>query len=797
MDDGALSLLVDTVMGEIGGSPGTFHKDGGKSTQDEQDEVGKQVLMASLRRGYFTNDPIAVGIGGKIDADYGNPGPEIDPIQQMTNSGYLSAVAESSENDKQARYRMMCMFGSNLVGPMGDELRALRDDDDVHSVSVISGGQDSNPEHFHPCAIDCWLKRRYSEPAGHREPLPDFGARQQPSSDQSGECSTPYTPLAAKHTRILGLEAGNFGDEITCSLIAQPVAASSVQDQAADLIVYEALSYTWGDPTPKFSVQCNGKTLPVAYNLYSALQHLRDTDTRRYLWIDAICINQNDTDERSMQIQYMLDIYQEAARVVIWLGEESVTSTLAVESMKALDQPLERKGIMFRVHEPGCYEQLKDICIAQGELLERPWFVRSWIRQELSVAKDVIVLCGRDSLTWYVLKRSAARLGHFRHKLSKETVMEVSGSDKTRHGLAISYLTRGWKYGQSVSKVLGNIRSIWYYHAGGLFELLLSGRQFEATDPRDKVYAVLGLGQVSMTQKQSKAAEETAEDSSYITQFPVDYSKSVSEVYQDTVKYFINRDANLDILSLLLTCRNAHSDTDLPSWVPDWRVPASEIPITQHWDFLSLKFAASGLRSKAEHQRHDETGILRAKGFFFDQIKTQTPYTANVYDMLSLVPEFNGHDSAPQDDDEGQTGLYVRDFDASKDKTWCVETSHGMPCLAPATALVGDHIAVLFGGKHMFVVRLREVIRAEVGNDSRSKAADGKAGGGLADGVEGQSRGVEAARSSVDPPGDEGENSDKFVCELIGPCIHPSAMFGKAAKIFRERQGVVRDFVFI
>ncbi len=194
------------------------------------------------------------------------------------------------------------------------------------------------------------------------------------------------------------------------------------------------------------------------------------------------------------------------------------------------------------------------------------------------MAKD-IVLCGRDSLGWYSLKQSSAQLRYLRRKSFEETGINVSGSAQTRQDPAISYLTRGWKYGQPVIRVIGCIRSIWYHHAGGLFELLMPSRRFEATDPRDKVYAVLGLGQVPMTtQKQSKTGKEPAQDASNAPRFPVDYTKSVSEVYQDTVKYFINRDANLDILALLLTCRNAQSATDLPSWVLTGVCPPARSP---------------------------------------------------------------------------------------------------------------------------------------------------------------------------------------------------------------------------
>lgn len=797
MDDEALSQLVDQAMGAIGGAPGTFHADGGFSKPGKQDDVGKQVLMASLRRGYFSTEPVAVGVDGKIDVEYGNRGPEIDPLQQSTNSGYLSAKADCSKSDKQARYEFLCMFG-HISGPLGEELQALKDDEDVHSVSVISGGQDTNTDNFSPCAIDCWLKRRCIECAALRDPRPSLDARRWKTSVQlgGGERGDIYTPLAANHTRILRLEPGSYGDEITCSLITHPCTTVSTKDPVAELTAYEALSYAWGDPTPRFVVQCNGQTLPVAHNLFLALQHLRHPTAHRLLWIDAICINQNDLDERSTQIQHMLNIYHGATRILIWLGEESETSPLAIDAMKALDQPSERKGVVFRIHERRCYELLKAICDAFGELLERPWFVRSWIRQELSVAKDAVVLCGRDSLSWYTLKRSAARLGHLRRKLSKESGIEILGPESTRHGLAISYLTRGWIYGQSVTKIMGCIRSIWYYHAGGLLELLMTGRHFDSTDPRDKVYAVLGLGRVPM--KTGKRITEEQEGSLDVASFPVDYSKSVSEVYQDTVKYFINRDRNLDILTLLLTTRNTRSATDLPSWVPDWRVPASEIPITSHWDFISMKFAASGLHSKAELQCHSEKGILRCKGFLIDRIETQLDYTAQIASMLSLLPDFGDYDSPPRSEEaeigerKRQRALAVQQFDPSTHRTRCFETMLPLVCLAPAEARAGDEIAVLYGGKHPFVVRHRGRARMSVHAHSPDASPCQGAKERSAGWIEVEER--EEARSKL---ADNDKPGYSLLYEVVGPCIIPEVMFGRVAKVSEEQGEAVEEFVLV
>ena len=191
----------------------------------------------------------------------------------------------------------------------------------------------------------------------------------------------------------------------------------------------------------------------------------------------------------------------------------------------------------------------------------------------------------------------------------------------------------------------------------------MASREYGATDPRDKVYSVLGLARVPMT----TTAETPAPDLRTLT-FPVDYTKSVSEVYQDVVKYFVNRDRNLDILSILLTHRNSSSDNDLPSWVPDWRVPVSEIPITAHWDFISLKVAAGGFRVDVLHQSHEDKGILRTQGYIIRTILQVENYSAHVHDVLCTLSEFDDDEDGQviQYGQRGESSMYAESFRPSK-----------------------------------------------------------------------------------------------------------------------------------
>ncbi|KAH8883497.1 heterokaryon incompatibility, partial [Thozetella sp. PMI_491] len=85
---------------------------------------------------------------------------------------------------------------------------------------------------------------------------------------------------------------------------------------------YEALSYVWGPPNFSESISCHGVACKVTPNLLAALRRLRYTNKDRTLWVDAICIRQSDIDERIQQVSRMGDIYSQASRVLVWLGDE-------------------------------------------------------------------------------------------------------------------------------------------------------------------------------------------------------------------------------------------------------------------------------------------------------------------------------------------------------------------------------------------------------------------------------------------------------------------------------------------
>jgi len=179
---------------------------------------------------------------------------------------------------------------------------------------------------------------------------------------------------------------------------------------------YEALSYCWGSPDPITRICVSdanqeGVQHSVGDGLASALCHLRYSDKPRRIWIDALCIDQSNLDEKALQVASMDTTYKRCSQAVVWLGyaSEAQFSTLGVEainviggqseglSLRALGAPRPPLPTTIGGHPPKAYLP------AIQRLLERPWFTRVWV--------CAIVRCsGSESLTAYRLYKSSVWL---------------------------------------------------------------------------------------------------------------------------------------------------------------------------------------------------------------------------------------------------------------------------------------------------------------------------------------------------------------------------------------------------
>jgi hypothetical protein len=172
---------------------------------------------------------------------------------------------------------------------------------------------------------------------------------------------------------------------IALSLSAYPL------DQAP---CFEALSYEWGAKSNSAQILVNGNNMTVGQNLHNALVKLRDDTTRRTLWIDAICINQQDNLEKSQQIPLMRDIYRQACSTIMWIppGDDHDADILGSRLYVLND-------LLNRVHRQQNKEHYytvlgNSILSTMNWLMSQTYFSRAWITQEIVVSKNPVLMLG-------------------------------------------------------------------------------------------------------------------------------------------------------------------------------------------------------------------------------------------------------------------------------------------------------------------------------------------------------------------------------------------------------------------
>ncbi|KAH8600681.1 heterokaryon incompatibility protein-domain-containing protein [Bisporella sp. PMI_857] len=163
-------------------------------------------------------------------------------------------------------------------------------------------------------------------------------------------------------------------------------------------IKYEALSWRWGDEkNGKYAVMIHkdGKLhrKRVSETLGLALKYLR-FEEERFLWIDAICINQENDDERSSQVAMMSLVYAAATKACVWLGEDDEESTVAIKFIREDINQLKNFDSLCKDQKHA--SKWRSLLM----LMQRPWFSRRWVVQEIVLAKNALVYCGPDKIEW-------------------------------------------------------------------------------------------------------------------------------------------------------------------------------------------------------------------------------------------------------------------------------------------------------------------------------------------------------------------------------------------------------------
>lgn len=215
---------------------------------------------------------------------------------------------------------------------------------------------------------------------------------------------------------------------------------------------YEALSYVWGTEIAASPLFMSGSTqVPITENLAEALRYIRHTSQPRDLWVDALCIDQSNGLEKNHQVRQMYQLYALASRVIIWLGPADEDSKYALSHLELM-RTASRRDLS-----------------RMATLFQRPWSSRIWTFQEaLAANAESIVMCGSTTVPWQNM------LIGLRDLLKRARSYPDASMHRLRHFLEVHRLH---KTSQKIT----------------LEQLILASSNRKATDPRDYVYALLGL----------------------------------------------------------------------------------------------------------------------------------------------------------------------------------------------------------------------------------------------------------------------------------------------------------------
>ncbi|KAG8666677.1 hypothetical protein FPOAC2_11792 [Fusarium poae] len=393
-----------------------------------------------------------------------------------------------------------------------------------------------------------------------------------------------YCPLlGSERFRLLEVLPG-VGDIINARL--------HVCNVSKNIVAYEALSYTWGGGMVphKLRVEANREhhMISVSQNLYSALFSLRQATSSRLLWVDAICINQEDMIEKGQQVRMMKTIYSIAHRVVVWLGDdnsyfvdgikrsppasEGFSSVCTIVNdwlnrngekeikaayYKILDNGVSimRSGKTSNSETSNSYEEFCYHHSSALKLFGRRWFSRVWVFQEAVLARSAIVQLGPYQIEWEWVGLAASIILH-------NPVVEKSGPERKRvpTGVTNAYLMYRLSASQSYFPPLKFTFT----------QLLRVTRPFNCKDERDKIYGLIGI------QTTDGLNEKIIPD----------YSKGtgLEQIYQNVAWLLLRSESPLSILS---SARMFLHEPEYPSWVPRWgyQQPWTILPVHPHSQF--------------------------------------------------------------------------------------------------------------------------------------------------------------------------------------------------------------------
>lgn len=366
--------------------------------------------------------------------------------------------------------------------------------------------------------------------------------------------------------RLVTLLPGNPSDAIQCTL-----STASLDDNPA----FKALSYVWGDPSATKPITVDGEPFDATLNLEECLRAIRERSTPSVLWIDAICINQKDVNEKNVQVPQMGRLYSNAPEVLAWLGPSNPSIELFVSWMRedaweshspALEHLL---ALEARSASPESAKLERDRAVVQAyeghcDLQILPYWGRVWTFQEYLLPRnEPKLLCGNMEPFQLSTVLGKLNIKNFM-KLKDEAMERLVAEDEQTDDEGDDFLAQANErlakkvpsVASSTAKALPHLRNTHLRNTPleSLATLLYLTSDRQCFDERDKVYALYGI-------------LPDAQDA-----YPPDYSKPITEVMIQTVAYIVNGQNSSCKLWPQFGLRHERLSNSRihPSWMPDF-----------------------------------------------------------------------------------------------------------------------------------------------------------------------------------------------------------------------------------
>ncbi|EMC98427.1 hypothetical protein BAUCODRAFT_32462 [Baudoinia panamericana UAMH 10762] len=513
--------------------------------------------------------------------------------------------------------------------------------------------------------------------------------RRRRQSDQVLDYAVPFqyrTTADGEAFRLALLLPGTGTSPVECRLIWE----SSKRPKRE----YACLSYCWETVERTTAILCDGYRFPITKNLLMALQKVRKPTIGIHIWIDQICINQDDYQERAHQVSIMKYIFSNAKEVIVWLGEAGDRSAKLCEYARRMARgqhaPNDRYSPKSALNRIMNQRQLQD---ALQRLLERPWFKRVWVIPEVALSHFSVVAIGDSTVSWDNLVR-----------LIRDTQLPQSaGFDKQTALLGnprqrIAIITQ-----MSASQSKG------LFHTD-IMQLLILAKSSQATDVRDKVYAFYGVTLLRTHPYYGEIPDRKTSIERLYVEIACHYVNSI--LYDDYYSRWhgLNEARRTQqLMSILYSAGRLHQHHNLPSWVPDWTYAWYQAPL---WCKTESNLAtllprddwSAGIRSdhRAGGERRETFEIIDA-ATARHQLRVSALIFDSILETYEATPAMTlSEEHGPLEPSDSATALHSPTLSYGRD---FFKTTKGFFGMATRGIRQNDTVVLLLGGDVPFVLR--------------------------------------------------------------------------------------------